>query len=220
MNGTDVARGSFHHSRRTIAIAMGSSLAVSGGIHAVVVSPHLREWWVAGAFFIAAAIVQAVCAYAVLVWRDTRGARAGAAVSALLVAIWTISRTVGIPIGPGRGVREAVAVLDVLATSAEIFAVVAFLALKSLRLPSGLVSRMSRVLAVMVVGLTFGLGAATAAAMPRHRHSHDAIESSASQHPDSAPRRAPARGAPTNSPHPGDEGHPHGTRAHKHPEER
>ena len=217
MKRNDAARAAFHLSRRAIAIAMGLSLALSAGIHAVVVDAHLRQWWAAGAFFIAAAIVQAVCAYTVLLSRDDRAARWGAMVSVLLVAAWVISRTVGIPFGPGRGVREAVGGLDVLATAAEIFAVGAFLALRTRRGLSALVSRTSRVLAVGVVGLTFVLGAATAAAMPAHSHSHDVARSVGREQPYTAPQPVADPGAATKvHTESEDEAH-HEAEAHSHP---
>lgn len=190
-NRADVARAASHPSRRTIAIVMGLSLALSAGIHAFVVDAHLREWWVGGAFFIAAALAQAACAYMVLVSRDDRAARWGAIVSVVLVTAWALSRTVGIPFGPGRGIREAVRSLDVLSTSVEILAIGAFLALRKRRRSNGLVSSTSRVVAIGVVALTFGLGAATAAAMPAHSQSQS-----------------------------GGDPHHHGAEAHENPEER
>lgn len=216
MHRPEVARAASHPSRRGTAIAMGLSLALSAGIHAVVVDAHLREWWAAGAFFIAAAIVQAACAYMVLVSRDDRAARWGAIVSVLLVTAWAISRTVGIPFGPGRGVREAVGGLDVLATSAEIFAVGAFFALRTRRL-NGLVSRTSRGLALAAVGLTFGLGAATAAAMPAHSHSDDAARSSTSEERQMAPQPAAGEGEPTEGRAEREDDDPHRAEAHEHP---
>lgn len=221
MNRTEVARVAFHPSRETIAIVMGVSLALSAGIHAFVVDAHLREWWAGGAFFVAAALVQAACAYMVLVSRRDRAARWGAIVSVLLVTAWVVSRTAGVPFGPGRGAREAVGGLDALATFAEIIAVGLFFVLRTRRTLNGLASRTSRVLAVGIVGLTFGLGAATAAAIPAHGHLHDAARSSTSGERPAAPPRAGDPTDPTKGHAESRDGHPHDrTEADEQPEER
>lgn len=207
MNRTSDACDASQASWRTVAIVMGLSMALSAGIHSFVVDVHLREWWLGGSFFVVAAVAQAACAYMVLVSRDGRAAGWGVIVSVALVGAWALSRTAGIPFGPARGVREPVGGLDVIATAAEIVAIGAFIALRARGRSVALVSGTSRVLAVGAVGLTFGLGAATAATMPAHGHAHDAVSSSGGEPfvaPEPPTGPAAVTEAPTESEHPHD----------------
>ena len=73
--------------------------AAAAGIHAAVVPPHLGEP-AAGAFLLAAAVAQ--LAWAVTAQRPTtRLLRTGVALNLGLVAVWLLSRTVGLPLaGP------------------------------------------------------------------------------------------------------------------------
>lgn len=162
---------------RAAALTMGLSLGLSAGIHAFVIDTHLREWWVAGLFFAGAAISQAVCAYTALRTRGSRHAMTvGAIASVLLLSVWAVSRTVGIPFGPSAGAPEALGSLDVIASIAEMVSVAAFLApLVSARASVAPATRASRLAAAALVGLMFGAGTATAAAMPAHTHSHPPV---------------------------------------------
>jgi hypothetical protein len=154
-------------------VTIGTTLAVSAGIHASIVGAHLREWWLAGAFFVIAAVVQAFCAYAVLRTRSMRIAGIGAIVSLVLIAAWVMSRSFGLPFGPGAGEREAIAVLDVLATAAEVATVGGVLAARrSAFTTRGTLTRSSRLIPAAIVASTFGVGTATAAALPAHSHTH------------------------------------------------
>jgi hypothetical protein len=65
---------------------------------------------------------------ALLAWRCVRhGTRslvlASAAVSVVVAGVWAVSRTVGVPFGPGAGTAEAIGLSDVVATVYEIGAV-------------------------------------------------------------------------------------------------
>jgi hypothetical protein len=116
-------------SRRLPILVIVALTCASAVIHATAVPEHLREWGPAGAFFILAAATQLT--WAGLVWRTptARLLRAGMYGNAVLVAIWLMSRTVGIPVGPHAGEAEAIGTLDALATVDELFGmtVVAFL---------------------------------------------------------------------------------------------
>ena len=156
--------------RSLTTLTVGVSLALSAGIHASIVNVHLREWLVAGIFFVAAAIGQAWCAYAVLRNSRLRVAGLGAMVSLVLLATWALSRSFGLPLGPGASEREAIAVLDAVATAAELITVGTVLAALRATSPADVrARRSSRTLAVAVVASTFGLGIAAAAALP-HTH--------------------------------------------------
>lgn len=84
---------------------------------------------------------------------------AGAAGNAAIVALWIVTRTYGIPAGPGAGEREAVEFADTLATAFEIALVLGALVLaltaraRPLRWPPGALTA-SSVLGVAVAALT------------------------------------------------------------------
>lgn len=99
-------------------------LAASAVIHLAVTPAHLREYTAFGVFFIVAAVLQLGAAW--LCWR--RASRAvvwmSATLSVVIAAVWLVSRTVGLPIGPEAGVAEEVGLADVVSTIYEVVAVV------------------------------------------------------------------------------------------------
>lgn len=108
----------------TLAIFSG----VAAGIHASVVSEHLEEYWLYGAFFVAVAAFQGVWALAIVQCPTARVAMVGIVASVGVLLLWALSRTAGLPIGPEPWTAEAVGSLDVVSGLAEV-AIVA-LALK------------------------------------------------------------------------------------------
>lgn len=110
-----VARG-----RDGLTAVLASTLVGAAVLHAAVVPEHASEWPVAGAFFVALAAAQAGTAAAV--WH--RGGRfsrwAAALVSAVPLAIWLWSRTVGLPWGPEAGAVEPLGVADLAAGTLEL----------------------------------------------------------------------------------------------------
>jgi diguanylate cyclase (GGDEF)-like protein len=114
-------------------LALGSLDA--GLIHAGVCPEHFREATVLGVFFLVVATLQLAWAAAVLT-RASRGLLfAGAAGNAAVVAVWAVSRTFGVPVGPNPWRPEAVGVFDVLAVIAEVAVTVGALWLARRRLP-------------------------------------------------------------------------------------
>lgn len=109
-------------SRRLCAAA----LFVTAVIHLAVVPEHAREWPAAAVFFGLLTAVELVLAVAVL----TRTGRAllltGAAISVMSAALWAVSRTVGLPIGPEAFHPEIVAAPDLAATALEVLAAATF----------------------------------------------------------------------------------------------
>jgi hypothetical protein len=98
---------------------------VSSVIHAAVVADHFEEYWAFGVLFAAAACAQAAWVGLIYAGRLSRPVLlAGAATNAGLVAVWALSRTAGLPLGPHPWTPEAVGTLDVLATLDELAAVV------------------------------------------------------------------------------------------------
>jgi hypothetical protein len=98
---------------------------VAALIHAVVVPEHWQEYRPYAVCFAALAAAQA--GWSIALFHDpTPGVlRAGAVLSAGVVAVWMLSRTVGLPVGPAPGRPEALGVVDVAATLAELVIVAA-----------------------------------------------------------------------------------------------
>jgi len=103
--------------------------AMCGVIHLDVCSAHFREAVVFGVFFVVAAVLQMV--WAALVWNgpSRRLLWWGAIGNAAVVALWTATRTVGLPIGPGPWRPEAFGIADVAASLLEAAIVVGSLRL-------------------------------------------------------------------------------------------
>src|SRR4051794_1847440 len=103
--------------------AVASTLAGAAVIHATVVGEHLAEWAPAGLFFLVLVLLEsALGVLALLAWsRPT-------AVLVLLtslgtVAVWAVSRTVGLPFGPADfQVPEAVGTADLVCEGLELVA--------------------------------------------------------------------------------------------------
>ena len=97
------------------AAAAGSAL-----VHFAVAPEHFAEWWGFGLFFVICAEVQLGWA---LLLRRTHGARmlvAGLAGSLLLVGLWALSRTAGLPFGPEPGVAEEIGIPDLVSVALEL----------------------------------------------------------------------------------------------------
>lgn len=95
-------------------------LCAAAATHFAVMPAHFRQSWLYGAFFLCAATAQLVLAGAVLVHPTRPLLTAVLAGSLAVVVLWTVSRFVGIPIGPDNGATEQIGALDVLATLAEV----------------------------------------------------------------------------------------------------
>jgi hypothetical protein len=98
-------------------------------IHFVVIPGHWDEYWGQGLFFLVGAIAQLLWAVWVVVAPSRLIYLAGAAGNAAIVAMWVVTRTAGIPVGPGAGEREAVEFADTLATAFEVVLVIGALVL-------------------------------------------------------------------------------------------
>ncbi|HEX6543251.1 MAG TPA: multicopper oxidase family protein [Ktedonobacterales bacterium] len=99
-------------------------------IHFFVVPEHFQEYLLYGLFFIAAGIAQAGLALALVIVPSRRLYIAGLAGSLGMVALWMISRTVGLPFGPNGAWRpEMVGMPDIIASLLELVAALFFLRL-------------------------------------------------------------------------------------------
>ena len=100
--------------------AAALTLACAAAIHASVIEEHYREWVLEGLFFIALAAVEALLAVAIGAGSATAAYRAAIALSLGTVALWTVSRTLGVPVGPQPWVPEPVGRADAIATLLEL----------------------------------------------------------------------------------------------------
>lgn len=97
-----------------------ASAAAAGFVHFAVAPEHFAEWWGFGTFFVLCG--EAQLGWALLVRRAPGKVvlSIGLAGSLLLVGLWAVSRTSGLPLGPEPGVPEAVGTPDVLAVALEL----------------------------------------------------------------------------------------------------
>jgi hypothetical protein len=148
-------------------------LAFAAGLHLAVLPSHLEEGLVVGAFFLLVAIGQ--LAAAALVHRGANGrARAVIAAGNLgVVAVWAVSRTVGLSLGGHGGAPEPIALLDALSVVGQLAAVVG-LSLRAMPRParSPRLAGLPALAAVMLLAGVAGFPFAEAA----HAHEHEQHE--------------------------------------------
>ena len=148
----------------TVAGLLGAEL-----IHWSVIDVHAREWAAAGYFFTAVAIVEVVLAVGVGVSRRRAWLWLALATSAATLAVWAVTRTVGLPFGPAAGQPEAVGRADVVAALLELLTVAVVAGL--LRAPAALSAAVQRASAAesaqhrFVGAVALYVGALTAFAM-------------------------------------------------------
>lgn len=114
----------------------------AGGLHLLAGPQHLEEWWAYGLFFFGAAVAQA--AYGLVLftqgiegwggWTAVRGRvyLAGIVGTSAIMALWVLSRTVGVPVGPEAFEPEGIGVLDGASKIVEVALVAVLLRLRSL----------------------------------------------------------------------------------------
>ena len=143
-----------------LVFAAGLATVGAAAVHFVVMPTHFEESWLYGVFFLVTATVQLSWALAVLTRPSRPVLAAGAAGNLAVLALWLVTRTAGIPLGPGAGEVESIGGLDILATGLEAVVVVtAALALWHRSLPS------RRSLRAVVTHRRLLLGVAAAAAV-------------------------------------------------------
>ena len=110
-----------------VSVAQGSLAALSmaaAAIHFAVMEEHFAEYVAFGVFFSVVAWLQALWALGVIVLPSRRLLLAGLVGNALVILVWLVSRTAGLPIGPEAGAPEPAAFVDVLSTILEVAIVV------------------------------------------------------------------------------------------------
>ena len=139
---------------------------LAGIIHAVASVEHFEEALLFGLFFVVVAGFQ--FAWATAVYRSGGRAwlRTGAAVNLGVIAVWVLSRTTGLPVGPERWSPESVGVLDVVAGADEaLIAILALAVLPAARRPGRLGS-----VAVLLAGALCVLSLAAVTVAGGHHH--------------------------------------------------
>lgn len=111
-----------------LAVAVAALSIAAGVIHAAVTYEHLQEYLLFGMFFGVVASVQVVWGAALVADPSRRLIAAGLAGNLALLALWAVSRSAGLPLGPHHG-AEAVSTTDLVCAVVEALAVVGAAAL-------------------------------------------------------------------------------------------
>jgi hypothetical protein len=157
------SNGSFALSQALLAvISLGAA-----GIHFAVVGEHFEEYVVFGLFFGTVAWLQGLWAVAVAVAASRPLLWAGLVGNLLIVVVWVISRTVGLPFGPEAGLPEPAAIADVIATMFEVALVVAAAGLLSR--PRFVYAMPARMAALALLFVTLALATLTTTAIAADR---------------------------------------------------
>lgn len=101
-------------------LALALLSVASGAIHASVSGEHFQEAFIFGAFFLVASTAQVAWAVLFLHRPNTTLLVGGAAGNAAIIALWTFTRTTGLPIGPEPWHPETIGGLDVVSTLCEL----------------------------------------------------------------------------------------------------
>ena len=122
--------------RRLTEKLVGVCVIVSGGAHGLVTQEHFQEWWGYGVFFLATAIC--LIGFGLALITDAIDPRympgdvnrvrwlmyaVGAIGIVSILSLYLLTRTAGIPFGPGSGTVEEVGVVDLVAKATELLAV-------------------------------------------------------------------------------------------------
>lgn len=114
------AAGRMVSAYRPLALVAAVLSLAAAGVHFAVLEAHLEDDVGQGVFFFAVAWFQAIWAQLYMLRDDRRVGIAAVIVNSVVIVVWVISRTVGLPFGPTPGVPEVVGLPDLLATSFEL----------------------------------------------------------------------------------------------------
>lgn len=119
MNGP--AAQSRRHSTLDTRRAAAALAALAGAIHLYVAPEHFDEYFLFGMFFLVLGAAQLTLAATLAVRPLDRGwYLLCAAVTLAVAALWIVTRTVGLPIGPEPWQPEPVGALDLSSKAAEL----------------------------------------------------------------------------------------------------
>lgn len=122
-------------------------------IHFAVLSDHFEEYWAYGVFFAVVAWLQVLWPILLLLRPSPALLISGATGNAAVIAVWVISRTAGVPLGPGSGVAEPAQFIDILATVYEGLIVAVCLMLMRRFEPRVVLPRTARSVALLALPL-------------------------------------------------------------------
>lgn len=97
-------------------------LSITAGlIHALAMVDHFAHYWLYGVFFLGLTYTQVLWGAGILRRAPTaRVLRIGAWANLALVALWLLTRTVGVPFGPEAGDPEPIGSMDIAAVVVEL----------------------------------------------------------------------------------------------------
>lgn len=127
---------------------------VAAAVHLVLTPEHFEEQTVYGVFFLLAAVFQLVIGWLLLRRPTPATLRAGAVGSLLLLVVWMVTQVVTPPLAPHPG-AEPVTLLGIVATGAELAALV--LLVGAAPLPAARSRRHAVVWGVLAAGVFAGL---------------------------------------------------------------
>jgi hypothetical protein len=155
-------------------LVLAAAAVGAGVIHLAFAPEHLREYLPLGAGFVAAGLFQIGWGAALAVQESARLLLLGGLLSVGFIAVYLVTRTLGLPVGPDAFHPESVGVADVLCCALEV--PVAFGALLLARRPGAMRSALGpQLFGVLAGGLLLVVSVtAVALAAPAHQHGAEA----------------------------------------------
>ncbi len=92
----------------------------AGLVHAAVISEHWKAWWAYGVFFAVVAAFQLVSAMLLLRGELRRVEQSVLVVNVVVLAVWVLTRTTGLPFGPEAGRVEHTGAADLGAAALQL----------------------------------------------------------------------------------------------------
>src|SRR5436190_7852508 len=170
---------------------LAALLTGAGAIHLAMVPSHAQEWTAEGVAFALAAWLQIGLAVALIATASLRAVRWAVAVNLVFIAVWAVSRTSGLPVGPEAWERHPVSAIDVTCVVFEAMMVLLGMAVLlrpglGSRLRSGARAVAAIVPALVVLGVTTAAVASPSAADHAHGgeagHDHGATAAAGHDH--------------------------------------
>ena len=163
-----------------------TGLLATAAIHAAVIRQHLTHWQPAGLSFALLTLTEVAVAALLLTRRHRNSSLAALIVSIAPLAVWLVSRTVGLPIGPTTGTRLGTGLPEEMAVVLETATLLAALALLGsagwLRQPRSPAHYQALALVAVIAVTAIGLAAAAPGWMDGLTAS-EAIQHSLIHHP-------------------------------------